>query len=299
MIRLMKVALIDLDMMADKRRRAFPNLSLMKLSAWHKKQGDDVSLNFPLNGTDKIYASCVFTWHRPKEFSPEIEYGGGGINNCWLPLKIEHIMPDYDLYPNTRFSCGYTSRGCFRDCPFCKVSWKEGSIQAWAHPSEFYDPRFSLLVLLDNNIFGASNWKETCSWLADKYVKTDINQGMDIRLIDDEKVYYLKQMNMDKWRFAFDDITYEDKIRQGLELILSSGVSPRKLAFYVLTGYKPDDGAVERMKLLQSYGVDVYPMIYKGDDGKEPRVTYDFGETLKFHGPRGNLRKFLRITGRI
>ena len=76
-------------------------------------------------------------------------------------------------------------------------------------------------------------------------------------------------------------------------------VSPRKISFYVLVGGKQDDEAIERMKILQSYGVDVYPMIYKDDSGKEPEVNYNFDETIKFHGARGNIRKFLRVTGRL
>lgn len=297
----MKVALIDLDMIEAKRRRAFPNLALMKLSAWHKKQGDDVSLNFPLNGTDLIYASCVFTWHKPKELSPIIRYGGSGIQN-WniiLPSDAEHIMPDYDLYSNVDFSMGYTTRGCINNCWFCKVRRKEGYLKAVAEPKEFYNPRFTKMVLLDNSLLAAENCIDTLKWLAKKQLLTDFNQGLDIRCLNDENWHYLKRVKVDKYRFAFDSISYETSVRQGLDLMLGSGISPRKLSFYVLVGGKEDDQAIERMKLLQSYGVDVYPMIYKDDTGKEPRVNYNLDETIEFHGARGNLRKFLRIVGRI
>ena len=81
--------------------------------------------------------------------------------------------------------------------------------------------------------------------------------------------------------------------------MLEAGISRSKLSFYVLVGFDKDDEAIERMKLLQSYGVDVYPMIYKDDMGKEPRVNYAFNETISFHGARGNLIKFLRVTGRL
>lgn len=297
----MKVALLDFDMMQAKRRRAFPNLALMKLSAWHKKQGDDVSLNFPLKGTDIVYASCVFTWNKPKELSPIIQYGGSGLRDykIILPLEIEHITPDYELYPNIDFSMGYTSRGCIRNCWFCKVRAKEGYIQAWASIKEFYNPRFKLLLLLDNNILASPNWRETLQELIPLNVLVDFNQGLDIRCLDDEKWYYLRQVKVDKYRFAFDSISYETSIRKGLDLMLGSGISPRKLSFYVLVGGSQDDQAIERMKLLQSYNVDVYPMIYRDDTGKEPRVNYKFDETIKFHGARGNLRKFLRIVNRI
>lgn len=294
----MKVLLLDLDI--EKRCRPFPNLALMKLSAYHKSKGDEVWLNFPLCQPDITYASCIFTWHKPKELQVGVQYGGSGIKNydVVLPPEVEHIMPDYTLY-DTDFSMGYTSRGCIRNCWFCKVREKENYIQAWASVREFYNPLFNLLLLLDNNTLASPNWKETFQDLISLKVLTDINQGLDIRCLDDEKWYYLKQIRVKKYRFAFDDISYEQAIRQGLDLMLSSGISPRKLSFYVLVGGKQDDQAIERMKILQSYSVDVYPMIYKDDSGKEPDVSYNFKETIEFHGARGNLRKFLRIAGRL
>ena len=297
----MKVSLIDLDMMASKRRRAFPNLALMKLSAWHKKQGDEISLNFPLKGSDLTYASCVFSWHKPKELSPIIKYGGSGLGNynIILPLEIEHIMPDYELYPNTDFSMGYTSRGCIRNCKFCKVREKEGYIRMWANVKEFYNPIFKRLLLLDNNILASPNWRDTLKDIIKLKVFTDFNQGLDIRCLDDERVYYLKQIRVEKYRFAFDSVAYEKQVRIGIDLMLKAGITKSKLSFYVLVGFNNGDEAIERMKLLQSYGVDVYPMIYKADNGKEPVVNYDFNETIKFHGARGNLVKFLRVVGRI
>lgn len=297
----MKVSLIDLDMMANKRRRAFPNLALMKLSAWHQKQGDETLLNFPLSGSELTYASCVFSWNRPKEVSPIIKYGGSGLGNfdTVLSPEIEHIMPDYGLYPTANFSMGYTSRGCIRNCKFCKVRAKEGYIQAWAEIEEFYDPMFKLLLLLDNNILASPNWRDTFQDLIRLVILTDFNQGLDIRCLDDERVYYLKQIKVEKYRFAFDNIAYEKQVRAGIDLMLRAGITKRKLSFYVLVGFDKGDEAIERMKLLQSYGVDVYPMIYKDDTGKEPEVNYDFDETIKFHGARGNLVKFLRIAGRL
>jgi hypothetical protein len=295
-----KVALLDLDMMQDKRRRPFPNLALMKLSAWHKQRGDDVFLNFPLGGMDKAYASCVFSWHKPKELADSILYGGSGFGDysLVLPDEVEHIMPDYSLYSDVDFSLGYTCRGCIRDCWFCKVRQKEGYIRATASVYEFYNPAFDLIVILDNNTLASPNCKETLGDLIAINKRADFNQGLDIRCLTDENWHYLKQIRVEKYRFAFDNIAYEKAVREGLALMLKD-VSSRKLSFYVLVGGKEDDQAIERMKLLQSYGVDVYPMIYKDDTGKEPQVNYSFDETIKFHGARQNIRKFLRLAGRL
>ena len=294
----MKVLLTDLD--AEKRRKPFPNLALMKLSAYHKQKGDDVYLNFPLCDPDITYASCVFTWHKPQSQNPAIEYGGSGINfDVLLPPEIEHKMPDYSLYPDLYFSMGFTSRGCCNKCSFCLVPLKEGGIRANASVREFYNPALKRLILLDNNILASENCDETFDELIELQVETDINQGMDIRLLNDRNVWQLKKIKTKVLRFAFDNMAYESQARQGLKLLLGTGISPRKFAFYVLVGFRQNDEAIERIKLLQSYGVDVYPMIYKDASGKEPDVHYDFKETIQFHGARGNLRKFLRITGRL
>ena len=294
----MKVCLLDYDI--GNRRRAFPNLALMKLSAYHKAKGDEVGLNFPIGQADATYASCVFSWHKPQMIDPRIITGGSGISlDTWLTDEIEHIMPDYSLYPDVDFSMGFTSRGCIRNCSFCLVRQKEGYIKVWASVREFLNPSFKRLLLLDNNLFAAKNCEDTLNDLIGLQVETDFNQGLDIRLLTDKLADYLKRIKTKIYRFAFDDIAYEKQVRQGIDLLLAAGVSRRKLLFYVLVGYGQDDGAIDRMKLLQSYGVDIYPMIYKDKLGKEPSVSYNFKETIKFHGPRGNLVKFLRVAGRL
>ncbi len=289
---------MDLDI--SNRRRPFPNLALMKLSAYHKTKGDEVFLNFPLCQPDKTYASCVFSWHKPSLIEETIIVGGSGINlYTWLPNEIEHIMPDYSLYPNIDFSMGFTSRGCIRNCPFCLVRRKEGSIRAWASVREFLNPLLKRLILLDNNLFAAENCEDTLNDLVELQVETDINQGLDIRLLTDKLVDYLKRIKVKIYRFAFDDIAYEKQVRQGIGLLLKAGISPRKLAFYVLVGYQNDETAIDRMKLLASYGVDVYPMIYKGQNGKEPTMKSKWDGTIFWHGSRNNIRKFLRVVGRL
>ncbi len=294
----MRISLMDLDI--SSRRRPFPNLALMKLSAHHKARGDKVFLNFPLCQPDITYASCVFSWHKPSLIEQSVIVGGSGIDlDAWLPNEIEHIMPDYSLYPNIDFSMGFTSRGCIRNCPFCLVHRKEGGIKAWASVREFLNPSLRRLILLDNNFFAAENCEDTLNDLIELQIETDINQGLDIRLLTDKLADSIKRMKAKIYRFAFDDIAYEKQVRQGIELLLKAGISPRKLAFYVLVGFQNDETAVDRMKLLASYGVDVYPMIYKGQDGKEPTIKSKWDGTIFWHGSRNNIRKFLRVVGRL
>jgi len=297
----MKILLLDLDI--TRRRKPFPNLALMKISAFHKAKGDHVFLNFPLCQPDVTYISCVFTWNKKKitGFPPGAVIGGSGIDlKAELPPEIEHIMPDYTLYPNMDFSLGFTSRGCIRNCPWCIVPEKEGKVKPWASIYEFWDRKHKKIVLLDNNLLASPNWKEVLKELAQLPVKVDFNQGLDIRLIDEEKIWWLKKIQTKVLRFSFDHISYESSVRRGIELLLSAGIPPRKLSFYVLIGFNGNtDDAIERIKILQSYNVDVYPMIYKGPDGKEPQLARKWKGTIFWHGGRNNLRKFLRVTGRV
>lgn len=296
----MKVLLMDLD--KSSRRRAFPNLALMKLSAYHKAKGDEVFFNFPLCQADRTYASCVFTWHSQKVegLDPDAVLGGSGIDlKEDLPPEVEHIMPDYQLYPNVDFSMGFTSRGCLRSCPWCLVPEKEGTIKAVASVHEFWEHRHKRLLLLDNNLLAAPNWRTTLAELILAGVRTDFNQGLDIRLVTDEVADYLRQVNAASLRFAYDDLVYEKQVRQGIEVLVKAGIPMRHLSFYVLVGFPGDETAIERMKLLASYGVDVYPMIYKGQDGKEPTVKSKWDGTIFWHGGRQNIRKFLRVVGKL
>lgn len=123
----------------------FPSLPLMKLSAYHKSIGDTTEHYLPLNHYDLVYASKVFS------FTPDIddtcivqadEVRRGGTGYCisvWdgkevfdsskdtpLPKEIEHIYPDYDLYPDYKYAVGFLTRGCPRGCGFCIVGSKEG-----------------------------------------------------------------------------------------------------------------------------------------------------------------------------
>lgn len=298
----MKVLLMDLDII--KQRRPFPNLALMKLSAYHKTRGDEVFLNFPLKGADITYASCVFTWHRGRvsQVPDGATLGGAGLRlDTVLPPAIDHIMPDYGLYPGVDFSMGFTSRGCPRHCPWCVIPWKEGGIRPAARLYEFWDRRHRRVKLLDNNLLASPNWQTTMEDIVAEDLEVDFNQGLDIRLVNDENVEYLKRVKVKELRFAFDDIAYEKTLREKMKLLLDNGLGSRKLSFYFLYGFPViEQECIERVKILASYNVGVYPMAYKGADGKEPRRRIlKVDDVPLLHGPRGNIDKFLRLVGRL
>lgn len=302
-----KVLLMDLDIITQ--RQPHPNLALMKLSSYHKAIGDEVYLNFPLYlDFDVTYASCVFTWNAKRQASVPngATVGGSGIDlKAELPPEIEHIMPDYSLYPHIAppwrdCSIGFTSRGCIRNCPPCIVPEKEGGIKPWTRIYEFWDKQHRKIILLDNNLLAAPNWRQTMEDLIAEGLKVDFNQGLDIRLVNEENVDYIKRVKLIKQvRFAFDDIAYERALRRGIELLLDAGIISRRLIFYVLQGFGDDETAIERLNILCSYNVDVYPMTYKGADGKEPKRKLLYHGNELWHGPRRNISKFLRLVGRL
>lgn len=300
----MKVLLMDLDIFqqSKRKRHIFPNLALMKLSAFHKSKGDEVYLNFPLNQPDITYASCVFTWNARGRIAvpEEAIIGGSGVNlSSELPPEVEHIMPDYSLYPGIDFSMGFTSRGCIRKCPWCIVPEKEGRIRASASVYEFLDRRLHKIVLLDNNFLASPLWRHTIADLININLEVDFNQGLDIRLVDDETAWCLAQLRTRKLRFAFDDIAYEKAVREGIKALTIQGIPSRRLSFYVLMGFDDDETTIERLAILRSYNVDVYPMAYRGQDGREPERKIIYHGNELWHGPKGNIKKFLRLVGRL
>ena len=218
------VLLVDAD-----SKKGFPNLALMKLSAWYKREGWHVDLIQglpdapPLHLYDKTYISVIFFQNKEKALDyalmmPNSEIGGSGYDlTKTLPDEIEHIKPDYSLY-DLDFSMGFTSRGCIRKCGFCIVPKKEGSIKHHAFVQEFHNLGHTNVMLLDNNFLASPNWKYNLGYINDLGLKVNFNQGLDIRLLDKDKAALLASTKYYSWNFktrslhfAFDDPRHEKK----------------------------------------------------------------------------------------
>jgi len=278
----MKILLIHVD-------GKLPNLPLMKLSAWHKKQGDQVFFRQPCR-PDIVYIGVVFSWNVPKAiglakmyfYNSKVTVGGIGLN-VKLPDDIEHIMPDYDLY-GADFSMGYTSRGCIRKCPWCVVPKKEGYIRDHAPISEFWNPRHKKLILFDNNFLASPKWKENLEFIITNRLEISFCQGLDIRLINDETAKWLAILRAktpsfsgrDMLYFAFDDVKYEKAVRRGVETLKAHYIPPRRQTFYFLCGFKSRTFSEEdmyRFNVLRELGVNPFCMIYR--DPNETRFKFD------------------------
>jgi len=262
----MRIRLID-DPLAK-----MPNLALMKLSAWHKAQGDSVSFKEPR--PDRIYASCIFPKSRSDILgqlslfpSAEIRIGGYGINKAKLPPEIEHICPDYSLY-DIDYSMGFTSRGCPRQCPWCIIPKIEGPIHDLASLSEFL--RHSRLILLDNNFLASPRCYENLRSLINQRIRVNFSQGLDIRLVDSEIVHLLSRVRYATrtfsrriLHFSFDEPDLEPSVLEGIRKLKAIGIKPRHLVFYVLVGFNTEfHEDLSRVKLLVREGVLPYVMRY-------------------------------------
>jgi len=251
----MRISLIDVD-------SKIPNLALMKLSAYHKKKGDKVGFN--LSHPDKIYSSIVFKKNKCKSLNKTliyvpIVYGGSGYDlNSALPKHIEFIKPDYDLYPS-RYSQGFTTRGCNRDCYFCIVPKKEGSFKVRQHPKEFHDPRFKEIMIMDNNILFSRGWAEiVLKWCIERNIKVNMTQGYDIRLLDNKIADLILQCRSNIVKFAFDDTKLEPIIREKVQMLKDVGFNLKNnVAFYCYCNNDTmHDDTVYRCNVLKSLGTN-------------------------------------------
>jgi hypothetical protein len=247
----------------------FPNLALMKLSAWHKGRGDAVSHFTALDRFDKVYSSKVFTFTPEDPYLPETTDKGGtgyGLFYIDLPEEIEHTCPDYSLY-DADYSMGFLTRGCIRNCPWCFVPRKEGGIRAHADVSEFL--RHRDVVLLDNNVLACSHGIAQIEKMAKLGVRVDFNQGLDARLIDDSAARLLGRLTWLKpLRLACDTAAMIPVVQKAVSLLRWHNVTPSQYFCYCLVDDVAD--ALERVRFLK--GIYVYPFcqVLVTDKGANP-----------------------------
>lgn len=267
----MRIGLIDVD------GHHFPNLPIMKLSAWHKEHGDTVEWYDPLTAwldpPDQVYASKVFTFtdDYPHPINAgKVLYGGTGYfypnGGPELPGEIEHIYPDYSLYPElTRDTAyGFLTRGCPRGCGFCVVGDKEGrKSRKVADLYEFWRGQ-KQIKLLDPNMFACREWTDLAVQLIESGAWVDFTQGCDIRIMTEEMAGCIKRMKVKQIHFAWDRYGDKDLVIPKFEMFREvTGWDHRKMTVYVLTGYDTTiDQDLERIYTLRDLGYSPYVMIY-------------------------------------
>lgn len=255
-----KVLLIDAD-------SKIPNLALMKLSTFYKTKGytvDLIKLNISYypnrknilhvinnKGYDKTFCSVIFDNSIKFIKGENIEFGGTGYNikSC-LPDKIESCFPDYTIYPENNISYKFISRGCIRKCSFCKVPEKEGNIKQVNTIDKIIQHK--KVKFMDNNFLALPNHKEILKDLIKSKIRFQFNQGLDIRLIDEENSELLKQCNyLGEYIFAFDSWGYKATI--GNKLNILGWRKDYRLKFFVYTNSNMEiDDTIKRVLYLRN-----------------------------------------------
>ena len=188
----------------------YPNLALMKISSYHKAQGDRVEWYSPLSRYDKVYLAKVFTFTPDYAYflnADETERGGTGYDiGKVLPPEIDRAVPDYSLYGiDQRTAYGFLTRGCPRRCKWCVVPRKEGNVTPYMDIAEIAVEGRNRIILMDNNVLASDYGLEQIEKIVRMGLRVDFNQGLDARLVTDEIARLLAQV---KWlkhiRFGCD-----------------------------------------------------------------------------------------------
>lgn len=190
----------------------FPNLALMKISAYHKKQGDIVDWYTPFEHYDKLYMAKVFSFTQDYlqhiTNTDCIEKGGTGYDiTKILPLEIDRMQPDYNLYPriDNKTAYGFLTRGCPNKCKWCVVPTKEGKISPYMDIEEIAVNGRKNIILMDNNVLASDYGLRQIEKIVSIGIRVDFNQGLDARLVTDDIAQLLAKV---KWikriRFGCD-----------------------------------------------------------------------------------------------
>jgi hypothetical protein len=282
----MRIGLIDVD--AESRGKVtFPNLPLMKISAWHKAQGDTVGWYLPFNGTyDRVYMAKVFGDEYTRDYpyqidAMEIIRGGSGYAisvvdgketydkslDKDLPPEIDHIYPDYSLYKITDTAYGFLTKGCPRGCDFCHVKSMQGRCTyTFARLSEFWRGQKNI-SLLDPNLTASKDYETHMADLIASKAHVDFTQGLDIRFLTAEKIALLKKVRWKMIHFAWDrpEEDLEDKFHAVSEALIGDRKSlKQKCSVYVLTNFNSTfEQDLHRINVIRDCGMQPYVMIYR------------------------------------
>lgn len=245
-----------------------PNLALMRLAHWHRERGDAIhfsrspyrQLDEPAYGA--VYASAIFSFSADRLRALQQEFpaaivGGTGTKSA---LTVDDITGahtgweqyDYSLYPGFTASLGFTQRGCRMKCKFCVVPGKEGKPRSvstihdlWRggdHPKHIH--------LLDNDFFGQEPdaWRARIAEIQTGGFKVCLNQGINVRLIDDHAAEALASIDYRGNKFgrkrlytAWDNLKDEAVFFRGVDRLEAAGVPSSHLMAYMLVGFAKDE----------------------------------------------------------
>lgn len=224
----------------------YPNLALMKISAYHKARGDKVEWYNPFNRYNKLYMAKVFSftedYHQYITNVDMIEKGGTGYNiTKVLPWEIDRLQPDYTLYPgiDTKTAYGFLTRGCPNKCKWCVVPAKEGAITPYMDVEEIAIEGRKYIVLMDNNILASNYGLRQIEKIIKMGLRIDFNQGLDARLVTDDIAKLLAKV---KWikriRFGCDTPGQIAEVERAATLIDKYGYKGEYFLYCILMDFE-------------------------------------------------------------
>ena len=232
-------------------------MAIRKMYAYYTANGHEVEMRdigmngYPhkrrvtidAQGFDKVLVSNIFDQNADRvdvHNCLDVTYGGIGSHNPdrQLPPEIEATAPYYA--PDERISYGFITRGCIRNCWFCKVPKYEGKLKVYNSVESIVRgvPQ-EVVKFLDNNILAYPGHMGIFNWLIEHNTRCEFNQGLDFRLVNDENLDALARLNYEgDYIFAFDDPKYQPQLDKKIQLIKKYIPKPWRVKFYIY--YHPD-----------------------------------------------------------
>ena len=272
----------------------FPPLGLLKFTTYFRNKGFKIELvrgcKKPSFTPNEIYVTSLFTYawkpvHEAvkfyKKLFPKSKIILGGIYASLLPdhaaksgadviyqgifEEVDTCVPAWDLIPEWDGSIIFTSRGCIRNCPFCAVPKIEGKLREIIPSIKPYVyPKHTKIILWDNNILAAKNWKNIFDELEELNKWVDFNQGLDARLINEEVAQKLAKLKLKFVRLAYDNKEQRKKLKKAIDHLAEAGIRKRSIIVYTLYNFHDDpEDFKERVTELLNWGVVSYPMRYE------------------------------------